>query len=166
MIPADDKVWARAFALQALSDLRARDVLEREGIDKCHKLHFLQMAAEKTCKAYLIGTSGYGAVKFSHAYVAKYIPIIARQWYGVAADRVPSRRQLSRIKQLAHEIELLSPACDENGQRRDNSEYPWMDDKGRVQTPCSFGFPNIDDSARSIVPLVRLIRLAAQKYSG
>ncbi|MGA6980922.1 MAG: hypothetical protein WCC95_04355 [Candidatus Sulfotelmatobacter sp.] len=52
-MPATDQDWARAYAKQALSDLDAREKLESAGVHKCHRLHFLQMAAEKLCKAYL-----------------------------------------------------------------------------------------------------------------
>lgn len=44
---ATDREWARAYALQALSDLEVRDRLAVAGAEKCHRLHYLQMAAEK-----------------------------------------------------------------------------------------------------------------------
>ena len=123
------------------------------------------MAAEKVCKAYLIAANGYDSISFSHAYVAKNIPIIARHLYAALnSGSTMSKRQFSAIRRLAHEIEVLAPACNEEGRRRDNSEYPWLDDKGDIQVPCAYGFPNIDDTARNIIPLVKLIRLAAQKY--
>jgi len=46
-----DEDWARAYAKQVLSDLDVREILVRGNTEKCHRLHFLQMAAEKTCKA-------------------------------------------------------------------------------------------------------------------
>jgi hypothetical protein len=51
-----DDSWA--YAKQALSDLDARESLVSAGSSKCHRLHFLQMAAEKVCKAYLVKTNG------------------------------------------------------------------------------------------------------------
>jgi len=54
-----DEDWARAYAKQALSDLDVREILVRGNTEKCHRLHFLQMAAEKTCKAYLTIANGH-----------------------------------------------------------------------------------------------------------
>jgi len=53
-----DEDWAGGYARQALSDPDAREILVRGNAEKCHRLHFLQMAAEKTCKAYLTMTNG------------------------------------------------------------------------------------------------------------
>jgi hypothetical protein len=47
MAPATDQAWASAYARQALSDLATRELLASTGAHKCHRLHFLQMAAEK-----------------------------------------------------------------------------------------------------------------------
>ena len=44
-----DEEWARGYAKQAISDLDTREIIVRGNAAKCHRLHFLQMAAEKTC---------------------------------------------------------------------------------------------------------------------
>ena len=72
--------WSRAYARQALSDLQARDVLANSLADRCHRLHFLQMAAEKTCKAHLSFENGDRDVKRSPAYVRQVLPIVARNF--------------------------------------------------------------------------------------
>jgi hypothetical protein len=51
MVPARDQDWAKAYARQALADLDAREKLALSGAHKCHRLHFLKVAAEKVCKA-------------------------------------------------------------------------------------------------------------------
>ena len=38
-----DAEWRKAFALQALSDLDAREYLAEAAADICHQLHFLQV---------------------------------------------------------------------------------------------------------------------------
>ena len=164
MRPTDED-WARSYARQALSDLRARESLVVARVEKCHRLHFLQMAAEKACKAYLTKTNGHDTVRKSHAYVKKILPTIARQFYAVNnANRKPARRQSQEIRHLAGEIEVLAPACDGND-RRDNSEYPWEDRNGNICTPCDYSFPNIDDGSRAIIPLIKLIREACESYT-
>ena len=158
--------WARAYARQALSDLRAREVLVLAGAEKCHRLHFLQMAAEKACKARLAKTIGHDNVRKRHDYVAKHLPIIARDFYAKMNDNNQiSRWEISEIRRLAREIEILAPACNGGECRKDNSEYPWEDGKGEILVPCEYGFSNIDDGNRSVVRLIKLIRTACESYS-
>lgn len=158
--------WSRAYARQALSDLQARDVLANSQVDRCHRLHFLQMAAEKTCKAHLSFEDGNRDVKRSHAYVRQVLPIIARnsysEFHGGAA--LPAW-QLSDIRRLASEIEVLAPACDAGDVRYDNSEYPWLDARGLVQIPCDYKFSRIDDEGRTFVLVIKLLRAAANMYA-
>jgi hypothetical protein len=68
-------LWARGYAKQALSDLEAREILVSGNAEKCHRLHFLQMASEKVCKAYLTMANGHENVRKTHAYVARNLPI-------------------------------------------------------------------------------------------
>jgi hypothetical protein len=115
--------WARSYAKQALSDLRVREALVRADTEKRHRLHFLQMAAEKVCKAYLTKTNGHDKLRKSHAYVARNLPIIARHFYTEVNDKNQMPQwEISEIRRLAHEIEVLAPACDDGDIRRDNSE--------------------------------------------
>lgn len=165
-MPATDLDWARAYAKQALSDLDAREKLALAGADKCHRLHFLQMAAEKVCKAHLTVVNGHERVRKTHAYVEKNLPIIARQFFTRSNDENRMAQwEVRQIEGIAGEIELLAPACDDGGTRRDNSEYPWKDGHGDVQTSCEYSFPNVDDESRTIVRLIRLIRTASESYA-
>ena len=161
----NDREWARSYARQALSDLDAREILARAGANKCHRLHFLQMAAEKACKAHLIIANGHDKVRKSHAYVAKNLPILAKQFYSASTRPKQAAWQVSEVKRMAREIELLAPACDHGDLRRDNTEYPWDDGSGRICTPSEYSFPNLDDGSKEIVALIRLIRTASESYS-
>ena len=163
--PPANQEWARAYALQALSDLRAREVLVRAGAEKCHRLHFLQMAAEKTCKAHLTAANGHENVRKTHAYVEAVLPIIARHFFSKTNEGQLGSWQIDQIKKFAREIEVIAPACDAGDVREDNSEYPWLDGQGRVRTPCEYNFPNIDDGDKGIVQLIKLIRTAAETYA-
>jgi hypothetical protein len=90
-MPATDQDWASAYAKQALSDLDAREKLETTGAHKCHRLHFLQMAAEKLCKAYLTTSNGHNKVRKTHAYIERNLPLIARNFYRAANNgRIPA----------------------------------------------------------------------------
>jgi hypothetical protein len=72
----------------------------------------------------------------------------------------------SEIRKIAHQVEVLAPACDDGGTRQDNSEYPWEDAQGNVRVPSEYNFPNLDDGPtnKAIVKLIRLIRTAADAY--
>lgn len=165
-MPDTKQHWARAYALQALSDLRARDALARAGLEKCHRLHFLQMAAEKACKAYLTIKNGHESVRKTHGYVKRVLPILARAFYSSEhSDNDVPKWQMEQIRRFAREIELIAPACDDGDVREDNSEYPWLDGLGDVQTPCLYSFPKLDDGDRVVILLIRLIRTAAESYT-
>jgi hypothetical protein len=166
-MPPTNEQWSRGYARQALSDLRVRETLVDAKVEKCHRLHFLQMAAEKLCKAYLTTANGRDYVKNSHAYIAHHLPVIATHFYGKLNDNNTIKRwELSAIRRIAREIEVLAPACHEGHSREDNSEYPWMDAQGNVSIPCEYSFPNIDDGNenKDIILLIRLIRTAAESY--
>ena len=99
---ATDEDWARSYARQALSDLRAREALIHEGVEKCHRLHFLQMAAEKACKAYLVTANGHENIRKSHAYIARNLPLIARHFYSVSNELdKPRGWQVAEIRKIA-----------------------------------------------------------------
>lgn len=163
---SEDENWAASYARQALSDLRARETLIQANAEKCHRLHFLQMATEKTCKAYLTEENGHQKVRKTHAVVRKHLPRIAQHFYSSNPNRKQALNQLSEIKMLAGEVELLAPACDHGDLRQDNTEYPWDDGSGTIRTPCSYTFPNIDDGSRAIVHLIKLLREACEQYAG
>ena len=117
-MPATDHDWARSYANQALSDLAAREMLVRANAHKCHRLHFLQMAAEKACKAHLTTVNGHEKVRRTHAYVARNLPIIARHFYtAINNNNEISRWEISEIKRLAHEIDALCGFKEGRGKR-------------------------------------------------
>jgi len=65
--------WRVAYAKQAQVDPHAREKLpEDPKLSACQQLHFLQMACEKICKAYLCGRgTDPAALQTSHAYIAR-----------------------------------------------------------------------------------------------
>jgi len=159
--------WAKSYAIQALSDLDTREMLISANAAKCHRLHYLQMATEKACKAHLTMMMGHENVRKTHGYIVSNLPIMARNFYAnINNSKEISRWEICAIKKIAKEIQVLAPACDDGDMREDNCEYPWDDGKGNIQIPCKYNFPNIDDSARNVVRLIRLIRTAAESYAG
>jgi hypothetical protein len=117
-------------------------------------------------RARLIWANGHESVRKTHAYVERVLPILARAFYSSEQDNqgIPVC-QIKQIKRFAREIEVIAPACDAGDVREDNSEYPWLDGIGIVQTPCLHSFPHLDDGDRVVILLIRLIRIAAESYT-
>jgi len=167
MVTEEDRIWVRGYAKQALSDLAAREILVHSKADRCHRLHFLQMAAEKTCKAHLTAANGHDNLRKSHAYVAKVLPNLARAFFRPSGGGEQiAQWELAKIAKLALEIEVLAPACDDGGSRLDNTEYPWQDAQGRIHVPCEHSFAGIDDSEKNLVRLIKLMRMALAAYAA
>jgi hypothetical protein len=161
---ASPEDWSRAYARQARADLAARAVLCADGtLPVCAQLHFLQMACEKLCKAYLCRSgSDPQDLQTSHAYIAKTLPLIARELFVAEYGRDLSGRSwlMAHIRHFAREIELLAPAVDANRARRDNAEYPWEDASGMLIVPEQYEFPNLNflssAAGRSFLKLVAI----------
>ncbi len=142
------KGWGRAFAIQAKADFQTCNRLQgRRDVPTCHKLHFLQMACEKLCKAHLCKAgSDPVALQSSHRYIGKNLPVVVKQQLARLDRKVVGRDgyPMNQIRHLAREIELLSPAVDDNGKRPDNCEYPWQVGPGEIRTPLEYQFPNLN----------------------
>lgn len=136
--------WRIAYARQALADLRAREkLLEHPDIPDCQQLHFLQMACEKVCKAYLCGQGvDPETLRTSHAYISGPLPIIARQQFTQEARKVHTDRTwvVRALRVLARRTELLAPAVHEEGRHQSNCEYPWEGPDGTVRVPAEYNF--------------------------
>ncbi len=163
-MPTSDREWAAAYARQALSDVQALEFLPRAQADKCHRLHFLQMAAEKVCRAHLTANNGHERVRKTHGYIARNLPVVAREFYSRHRSGGLAAWQLAGIRKVSFEIQVASPASDNSDSREDNSEYPWLDGQGTIQTPCLYAFPNLDDGAPAVRLILRLLRVAAESY--
>lgn len=165
--------WQTAYALQAKSDLEARDCLLRsEDLPSCHQLHYLQMACEKLCKAHLIrkGTDPQ-VLRKSHAYIAKPLPTIARQILSREAGRQTKNTWvIDAIKRLARQIELLAPAVDDDKTVLENCEYPWPETTGHIVVPAQHNFKFSLLHEKAGVTLLKVVRLAIDEvlklYSG
>jgi hypothetical protein len=160
--------WRIAFAKQAKADLRAREALEADkSIPACQSLHFLQMACEKVCKAYLYGQPGRdpGELKRGHAYVAKQLPQIARQQLRREAGKV-EKWVIAEIARLARRIELLAPAVDDGGASPANCEYPWLDASGRIVVPADHSCGIDLRGARAGRTLLKVLYRAVDELAG
>lgn len=135
--------WDTAYALQARSDLEAREHLATSSrLPECHELHYVQMACEKLCKAYLARRgSAPKVLRTSHAYIAKTLPVIVRQALSREAGRLPKDTWVvNAVRTLARQIELLAPSVDDPGGVPANCEYPWVSQIGEIIVPAEHNF--------------------------
>ena len=130
---------AEAFAAQAASDLDAFDTLSASTLPTCQRLHYLQMWLEKLCKAYLWLPDGAEDLRMRHNVVDKVLPrMISEYWRRIGFDQRPD---ITAIRALCREIDLLHPQVDDNGRRPDNVEYPWVAAGGAATPPSTWPFP-------------------------
>jgi hypothetical protein len=156
--------WAQAFARQAASDLRARDVIIGDKtLPQCHSLHYLQMACEKICKASMIaGGVNPNDLQTSHAYIAKQLPNIVHVYLG-RDGRGTSSWVVDAIRPLARKIELLNPAVRDGGRSPQNCEYPWAKADGSVVAPADYKFEFREMFEPAGVMLLKIIRQLAEE---
>lgn len=138
--PAD---WTQAYARQSRADFDAWNALaEHKELAPSQRLHFLQMACEKLCKAHLCkGGAEPTILAGSHAYIAGTLPVIVRQQFALLTGKRSRAGLMKHVKHLSREIELLAPAVDDGGRRPDNCEYPWEDHTGQLHVPAEHSFP-------------------------
>jgi hypothetical protein len=162
---------ARAFALEAQADFKAHELLAASSLPDCQQLHFLQMACEKVCKAHLfLKQSDPLHVESSHAYIGSVLPLLIRQML-LSQVNVIANKDASVIvqnaKSLCREIELLSPAVDDNGNRKDNCEYPWVDAKGILCIPAQHDFESLRFLKKRFGRVfLRLVTLTIDELAG
>ncbi len=139
---ASVKQWSVGYARQAEVDFQTFQRIQASSIPSCHKLQFLQMACEKLVKSHLCGEGiDPRSLQTSHAYVAKYLPIVLREQplfktYGVGK----AKEVTTHARHLAREIDVLAPAVKRGGLRPDNCEYPWEDAGGVLRVPVDWTF--------------------------
>ena len=133
--------WQSAFLKQARADWEAYQKTSRATWAACHRLQFLQMAAEKLGKAFLVaGPSSLETTTQSHAAFVKFLRIVSNNRKlknALGKKRAQQRKHFNQLLPLAYEIELLAPALAQSGP---NPEYPWKDASGNVLAPGDYSF--------------------------
>lgn len=162
-MPGPDRdAWACGYAKQSQSDFAIYQLLESQGVQKCHRLHFLQMACEKIAKAYRFRDTATSEEKLNTEHVA------FSQFMGsyLASDHMKKRyrihaKELPKImkhaRSLARAIEKLAPAVDRERSPA-NAEYPWQAGD-QIVIPCEYNFPDLElltsPQGRSFLKMVK-----------
>ncbi len=134
--------WADAFAAQSRCDFQVYLKMPAD-VEDCHKLHYLQMAAEKIAKAYRLRDTQMGLenamtshVAFSHFAMLMLMSSSTKTRY--QGKDAWLQQTLRRVQGLAREIEKLAPSVDRQ-QSPANAEYPWAEGESIV-TPCRHSY--------------------------
>jgi hypothetical protein len=163
--PHSDKEWAKAYAKQGKSDLDVYALLsslpdDGSAVASCHRLHYLQMAAEKIAKAFRFMNTGetLEALLTSHAASKEFLNAyfsqdrITRRYRGHDARHLSERKAMQRI---ARAIEELAPAVNRE-QVPQNVEYPWSDG-AQLFIPCEHRFSFEELPPNQIQKFVKLL---------
>ena len=168
-MPVTNKEWADAFARQARSDMAVYELLAlMNEVERCHKLHYLQMACEKIAKAYRLRDMGMTIeeTESSHKAFSKFIeghlksPDVKKQYAGKKELLLHTERF---ARKLAEDIEKLAPAIDREATPQ-NAEYPWEDSE-KIICPCDHDFSrlsrlNTPDGER----FIEIVKVAFSDY--
>ncbi|HEX2570817.1 MAG TPA: hypothetical protein VH877_14765 [Polyangia bacterium] len=163
MSTPDRTAWAYGYAKQSRSDFALYQRLELSGEERCHCLHFLQMACEKIAKAYRFRDTATSEERLTTEHVAfsQFIDSFLasgdmKRRYRDHLEQLLRMRQHARL--LAREIEKLAPAVDREGTPV-NAEYPWQEGE-QIVSPCEYGFPQLEllkgPLGRSFLKLVKV----------
>ena len=129
------------------------------------------MACEKVCKAHLfLKQSDPRHVESSHAYIGSVLPLLIRRSLLALGNTISNKDALfiaRNAKSFSREIELLSPAVDDNGNRKDNCEYPWVDTTGVLRIPADHEFRSLGFLKKRFgLVFLRLVALAIHELAG
>jgi hypothetical protein len=154
--------WRDGFLQQARSDFAMLNKLGADAaIPHCHRLHYLQMAAEKLSKAMLHHPQAKEPPVFTHAAFRRMLQILksrpdVRRRLGFA-DSAAFKQYIDSLLPMADKIEDLAPAI--AGASQPNAEYPWRDSAtGRIVVPASFDFRDFSPRKPQMVKLIGLLR--------
>jgi hypothetical protein len=134
---------AHAYLKQAQADFESYTILKVGKQPASQWLHCLQMAVEKTGKAYW---ASYGSdleeLRKSHLAFGKFIRTIERnrrvmKLWGFSKHQL--QQHLKQLLPVIDSVERLAPALSHGP----NAEYPWRISNGRILVPCVYPFRNI-----------------------
>ena len=152
--------WHEAYLTQARSEHAVLRKLEDPSVEYCHRLHYLQMVAEKLAKAMLTAPGSAAPAPTSHAAFVRMLRVLKsrpeiRRRLGYR-DSATFKKYIDSLLNLAERIERLSPT--QAGLTRPNPEYPWENPATHdVQAPADYPFPEFDPKDPRMIKIDRLI---------
>jgi hypothetical protein len=147
--------WKSAYLKQGVSDYEIFLRLYGEKIPTCHKLHYLQMTAEKLAKGFLTLNGGPRYPNTHNAF--KRFMIIARHSEEIMVAAGFTRKDqyqayIGTLQHTAQRIEDLSP----EGGDHPNPEYPW-ESAGVITVPMEYPFSDFNLKGKEMARLLQFI---------
>jgi hypothetical protein len=95
------------------------------------------MWLEKLYKAHLwMPDASSEEMRFKHNVIARVLPsLISRHRHRLG---VGENRDLTAIRELCREIDMLPPQADDHGRKPENVEYPWVGSSGAVEVSAQW----------------------------
>jgi len=138
----DLRAWQLAFLKQTRADWETYQRIDDPTWPACHRLHLLQMAAEKLGKALLVaGDMSLERITHTHAAFVKFLRVALNNHNlqkGLGMTYSQLKAHFTRLLPIANEIEVLAPTLAQDGP---NPEYPWPDKTGHILVPVDYSFP-------------------------
>jgi hypothetical protein len=137
--------WRDAFLRQARSDYAVWQKLGTPGVEYSHRLHYLQMVAEKLAKGLLCDPGSATPPAPTHAAFVRLLQVLKtrpeiRRQLGYT-DASVFKRFLDSLLDLGAKIEGLAPSA--AGFAHPNPEYPWRDSNSGNRCPVRVPVPRI-----------------------
>jgi hypothetical protein len=153
--------WREAFLRQARSDIALLlSHLTAAEVEYAHRLHYIQMGAEKLAKGFLHPSGANAPPLPTHAALVRMLRVIKgrediRRMLGYP-NRESYRAYIDSLLPLAQRIQDLAPAI--AGFTRPNPEYPWRTPAApEVSAPCEFTFNDFDPRRPDMAKFVKLL---------
>ncbi len=151
--------WREAFLRQARSENEMRHRLNDPKVEYSHRLHYLQMVAEKLAKAGLSSPADADPPKTGHNAIVRYLQTLKGQAFmrrKLGMKRNAYRKFIDSILPQAYSLERLAPSA--AGITRPNPEYPWRDPgTGDISAPIDYDFPEFSPLRLETIRIDKMI---------
>ena len=161
---APTQTWDTAFFRQAQSNFAVFDLLQQaDEVPLCHRLHYLQMGAEKVAKAYL-SRHHRAAPNRTHDALVDFLLWASlnsgfRQAFGATNPGASFTRYVRSMLSVAERVQALSPEGDDHP----NPEYPWLNPRHEIESPLDYPFVDLNpDLNREVLRLVEFLRACVE----
>lgn len=158
---------ALAYLEQARADYVSYQVIRRTPQQPASQwLHLLQMALEKTAKAYLAAANvDFDQLRESHRVFRRFIHMLPRNRQvraSLSMNAVEFKQHMKSLEPLVDDIERLIPGRDNQGP---TVEYPWRNPQGGFHSPCLYDFGNLVTTLNNTARGRNLLRILERALS-
>ena len=156
--------WRQAYFRQAESDYSVFADLNNPRQPLCHRLHYLQMAAEKLAKSFMYADTA-PPERMTHRVLVSFLKLSKgrpeiRDAMGYSNNYPAYVSYVDSLLATAEHVEQLAPVGTDC--KTLNAEYPWQKSASDpVTCPCLYEYPEfpMTDMTRFMALVSRLLRI-------